>query len=94
MASLACILGIPSALSEKFLDMMNFIWGNLSLSIGALFVAVFVAYVWKTSKAMMEISKGTEKFRLALFWLISIKYITPVSIVIILIGIIVLGITF
>ena len=94
VAFISFLVGIPSALSEKFLDMMNFIWGNLSLSIGALFVAVFVAYVWKTSKAMMEISKGTEKFRFALFWLISIKYITPVSIIIILIGIIVLGITF
>lgn len=94
VAFISFLVGIPSALSEKFLDMMNFIWGNLSLSIGALFVAVFVAYVWKTSKALMEISKGTEKFRFALFWLISIKYITPVSIIIILIGIIVLGITF
>jgi NSS family neurotransmitter:Na+ symporter len=88
------MVGIPSALSEKFLGIMNFIWGNISLSLGALLVSVFVAYVWKTSRALMEISKGTEKFRFALFWLISIKYITPISIIIILIGIIALGITF
>lgn len=88
------LVGIPSALSEKFLGIMNFIWGNLSLSIGALFVSVFVAYIWKTSGALLEISKGTEKFRYALFWLISIKYITPISIIVILIGIIALGITF
>ena len=87
-------VGIPSALSEKFLDLMNFIWGNLSLTIGALFVAVFVGYVWKTSKALMEISKGSERFRFAFFWVLSIKFITPLSILLILFGIIALGIVF
>jgi NSS family neurotransmitter:Na+ symporter len=94
IAFITFLVGIPSALSEKFLDLMNFIWGNISLSIGALMVSVFVAYVWKTSKALMEISRGTEKFKFAAFWLVSIKYITPASIIVILIGIIVLGITF
>jgi NSS family neurotransmitter:Na+ symporter len=87
-------VGIPSALSEKFLDLMNFVWGNLSLSIGALFVALFVGYVWKTSKALLEISKGSERFRLAFAWMLSIKFLTPLSILLILFGIIVLGIVF
>jgi len=87
-------VGIPSALSENFLGLWNYIWGNLSLSIGALGVAIFVGYVWKTSKALLEITKGSERFRFAGFWILSIKYITPLSIVLILVGIIVLGITF
>lgn len=94
VGAIALVLGIPSAISGKFLGTMNFIWGNISLSIGALFVAIFVGYVWKTSKALMEISKGSEKFRFAGFWIISLKFIIPISILVILIGIIVLGITF
>ena len=56
------------------------------MSIGALLEAVFVAYVWKTHKALKEIELGTKKFTLAKSWSILIKYIVPVLIVLILIG--------
>jgi len=96
VGAVTLVLGIPSALSpNKFLSTMNFIWGNLALSIGALFIAVFVGYVWKTRSALKEISEGSEKFRLAPLWVFSIKYITPIAILLILVvGILVLGITF
>ncbi len=91
------IFGVPSALStggvkffsklpivgKSFFDLWDFLWGNLSLSIGAFFIAIFVGYVWKASKALIEISHGTEKFRFASFWMISIKFISPVIILLI-----------
>jgi len=102
VGAITLIFGVPSALSQGgnrffsnlplinkgFLDLWDIIWGNLSLSIGAFFVAIFVGYIWKTSNALLEISKGTEKFKLAFFWMISIKFVSPVLILLILLGII------
>jgi NSS family neurotransmitter:Na+ symporter len=83
------LVGVPSALSEKFFGLWDFLWGNLSLSIGALFIAIFVGWMWKTGRALEEISKGAGKFRLALFWKILIKFITPLLILAILLGLII-----
>ena len=94
------LFGVPSALSQGgvewfsklplvnmgFLDLWDLIWGNLSLSIGAFFVAIFVGWIWKTSNALMEITKGTEQFKFAFFWMIAVKFISPVLIMVILLG--------
>ncbi len=109
IGGIALVFAIPSALSEKFLTTMNYIWGNLSLSIGALCIALFVAYIWKTEKALLELSHGSKllnhpeggkgffeykKNRKMLLWQFSLKYIVPVFIVVILVGIIFLGLDF
>ena len=94
VGGITLLFGVPSAISGKFLDLMNFIWGNLSLSIGAFFIAIFVGYIWKTSNALKEISQGNEKFKLARFWVVLIKYITPLFIFLILMGIVILGLRF
>ncbi len=99
IGSIALLFGIPSALSQgavsglaklpivnmDFLSLWDFIWGNLSLSIGALMVAVFVAYIWKSSKAIAEI-RVSSPFRLAPLWEVLIKYVSPVLILIILLS--------
>jgi NSS family neurotransmitter:Na+ symporter len=88
-------VGIPSALSPKFLGTMNFIWGNLALSIGALFIAIFVGYIWKSSNALKEIAQGSEKFKLGGVWVIFIKFITPLAVLLVLVvGILILGLRF
>lgn len=94
IGGIAVIFAVPSALSEKFLTVMNYIWGNLSLSIGALLIAVFVGYVWNTKNVLKEISEGGKVENKMVIWRISIKYIVPVFIFMILIGILFLGITF
>ncbi len=109
IGGIALLFAIPSALSEKFLGIMNYIWGNLSLSIGALFIAIFVAYVWKSENALLELAEGSDlltepkdgkkfndyrKNRKMLLWKIALKYIVPIFIIVILIGIIFLGIEF
>ncbi len=94
IGSITMLLAIPSALSEKFLTSMNYIWGNLSLTLGAFFISIFVAYVWKSRNALAELSEGSGKIRKMVLWQIAIKYIVPFFILIILIGIIFFGITF
>jgi NSS family neurotransmitter:Na+ symporter len=97
---IAFLIGIPSALSNGcsafftklplikmgFQDLWNHIWGNYSLSFGAFFIAIFVSYVWKTSSALQEIAQGTGRFRIAILWVIAIKFIAPVVILLILLS--------
>ncbi|MDQ1354661.1 MAG: neurotransmitter:Na+ symporter, family [Acidobacteriota bacterium] len=83
---LTFLFGIPCALSGKFLGLWDLIWGNLSLSIGAFFIALFVGHVWKTANALQEISQGTKEFKLARVWAFWVKYISPLIILLILLS--------
>lgn len=100
MAALAFAFGVPSALAGggikffsrlpvlhiDFLSLWDKIWGNVALSVGAFFIAVFVAHVWKTANALAEITAGGVKFRLAKFWVLAIKYVCPLLILAVLIS--------
>ena len=70
---LTFLLGIPSALSQgavgalshlsflggkSYLDIMDFIWGNLSLVLGAFLLSIFVGWVWGADKAIAEMNSG------------------------------------
>ncbi len=86
---LTMLVAIPSALSTNFIDLWNFIWGSLSLSIGAFFIAIFVGYIWKKENALKELREGGREgkpFRFAKFWVISMKYISPIVIFLIFVG--------
>lgn len=99
IGGIALIIGIPSALSNgavpffsrlplvnmDFLSLWDFVWGNLSLSIGALMVAAFVGYVWKSRNAVAEIQTSAP-FSLAPLWQFVIRYVSPVLVLIILLG--------
>jgi len=54
--------------------------------VGALLIAVFVAHVWKTANALAEITAGGRRFRLARLWVLSIKYVCPLLILVVLIS--------
>jgi SNF family Na+-dependent transporter len=56
----------------------------MALSVGAFFIAVFVAYVWKTANALNEITAGGARFRLARLWVVAIKYVCPLLILVVL----------
>lgn len=93
------IIGIPSVLSfgnvnffhklplinVSFFEMMDFVWGSLALSVGALFIAIYVGYVWKSSNALKEIGQGTKKFSYGRIWSFSIKVLCPLLILLTLI---------
>ena len=98
MAALSFLFGVPSALAGgglklftrlpvlhiDFLSLWDKIWGNVALSVGAFFIAVFVAHVWKTANALNEITAGGARFRLAKFWVLAIKYVCPLLILVVL----------
>ena len=100
IGGIALLIGIPSALGQgavafftnlpllnmSFLDLWVEIWGNLSLSIGALFIALFVGWSWKTKNAIAEMRQGAGNLRLAGLWGFMLKYVSPVLVLAILLA--------
>lgn len=91
---LSFVLGVPSALSSggvkfftkiDFQNIMDFIFGNVSLAFGALLICFFLGYIWGVRKAVQEVFSGNPRFKLKPLWTFSIKFLTPVAIIIILI---------
>lgn len=101
MAIITLLVGVPSVLSYNenipffnklplvnvsFFDLWDKIWSELALSIGAFFIAIFVGYVWKSANALKEVSRGTPKFKYAAIWSISVKFLCPLLIILVLMG--------
>jgi NSS family neurotransmitter:Na+ symporter len=99
MAGITFIFGVPSVLSysnikffkelpllkTSFFGLQDKLWTTFALSIGAFFIAIFVGYVWKTANALKEITRGTKKFKYALIWSISVKFLSPLLIILVLV---------
>ncbi len=88
------VLGIPSALSAggqkfltriDFLGLFDFIFGNISLAFGAFLICLFVGWVWGVQKAIREIRSGNPRFTIRPLWVFSIKFLSPIAIIFILI---------
>ncbi|GAB6170456.1 sodium-dependent transporter [Clostridium carnis] len=90
------ILAIPSILSfgplsdikilkgMNIFDSLDFITGQVFLPIGGILICVFVAWVWGVKNATKEISsEGLYKFKLKGLYSASVKYISPLAILII-----------
>jgi NSS family neurotransmitter:Na+ symporter len=93
VGSCVFLLGIPSALSSEglafftkidFMGKMDFFFGNISLAIGALLICLFLGHVWGVKNAQQEIAYGNERFKLRPLWVFSIKFLSPVAILVIL----------
>jgi NSS family neurotransmitter:Na+ symporter len=92
------VLGIPSALSQGglgifsklpavgmgFLDFMNALFGNYSLSIGAFLISVFVGYKWGVSAAITEVQAEGNRFPLSTSWGSLLRFICPIAIFVVL----------
>ncbi len=73
--------------SPDFLSQMSFLFGDLSLALGALLLCIFVGWVWGADKAAEELKNGSKHFtKISKIWQISIKYIIPITIFIILLN--------
>ena len=71
---LCALLAVPSALSlgavswlttlggRGFLGWFDFLFGNISLTVGALFTCLFLAYRWGVGNAAKEIAEGCSWF--------------------------------
>ena len=98
MGLCAAFIGIPSALSwggVKFLTKWAFwakvdlIFGNIALALGALLICLFVGWVWGVKKAIEEIKSGSATFTIRHIWMFSLKFLSPIAILFILIKIII-----
>jgi NSS family neurotransmitter:Na+ symporter len=98
MGLITFIIGIPSALALGannflttfikenfgFLDFMNALFGNYSLSIGAFFIAIFAGYKWGITAVEKEIQEEGNIFFFRRVWAFLIRFICPIAIFIIL----------
>ncbi len=101
LSGLVLVVGIPSALSfgavaeltslevfgqTGFLNMMNFLFGDVSLPVGGFFLAIFVGWIWTTSKASDELSIAAESSNRLLLnaWGILLRFVCPVVILVVL----------
>ncbi len=91
---LSFVIGVPAALSFggmkiftkiNFFGKFDFIFGNISLAVGALLICVFVGYVWGVKNAIKEIFSGNHKFKIKPLWIFSLKFLSPLAVIIILI---------
>jgi NSS family neurotransmitter:Na+ symporter len=87
-------LGVPSALSTggmklftklNVLSVLDFIFGNISLAVGSLLICLFVGWVWGTNNAIKEVYSGNPTFKTKALWVLSIKFLSPLAIIFILI---------
>jgi NSS family neurotransmitter:Na+ symporter len=98
LGGLAFLIGIPSALANgavgwlsslpgvglDFLTFLFTIFGQYALVIGALFISLFVGWVWGISAAGEEVRVNDGKFPLGRTWAFLIRFVCPVAIVLIL----------
>jgi len=92
VAAAAFILGVPSALGfgvwaglriagRPILDSVDFLASNILLPLSGLAVALFVGWHWREAHAVAAV--GLRRHRLARLWRISVRYLAPAMIVII-----------
>ncbi len=99
------VLGLPSALAfgavslfsqvpganVDFLTLMNIVFGNYSLSVGSLLLAVFIGYRWGVAGAAKEIEAEGVTFGLRSAWAFLIRFLCPVAVAVIIVYIVLTG---
>lgn len=89
------LLAVPSALSQggaevftafvgtkSFLDTQDMLFGNLSLSLGALLISLFVGWKWGVKQALDEM----DNFSLGVVWSVLIRFACPLAVSAVLIS--------
>jgi NSS family neurotransmitter:Na+ symporter len=92
---IACfVMAVPSALSQgavgfltdflgtgtSFLDIQNIIWGNYSLSIGALGLCIFVGWKWGIPAALSSLESSGHPLQGRAFWSFLVRFVCPVAV--------------
>ncbi len=91
------LLAVPSALSlgavdwlstlggKGFLGWFDFLFGNISLTLGALLTCLFLAYRWGVKNAAVEIAEGCSWFEPLLpLWRVLLGVVVPLAILVLL----------
>ena len=103
VTSIVFVIGLPSALSQgtvpalssidwfggrDFLGVMDFVFGNLSLTFGGLLLAILVGWIWGTRKAAEELQLGAGPRYSALIpgWSFMLRFVCPLIIAAVLLN--------
>ncbi len=102
MGSICFLIAIPSALSQggvdflttlpgigvDFLSLQNIIWGNYSLSIGAILITVFAGWVWGIPRLFAAIESSGHRLPMPGVLRFLIKYVAPIAVALVLVFIV------
>ena len=105
MTAACLLLAVPSALSQgsnewlstamplggTFLDFQNILFGNFSLSIGAILICVFVGWTWGTKAAAASLEENGDQIPAQAVWEVLVKYVCPLAVGAVLVYIVVSG---
>ncbi|GAB4297673.1 MAG: sodium-dependent transporter [Myxococcota bacterium] len=104
VGGITLLLGIPSALSlgavkwlsgllgKGFLGIMDFVFGNIALTFGAMMLCIIAAYKWRLKNAVKEIEIGFPNFgKYKNIWGFFVSYISPLAIALMLIYVLITG---
>ena len=91
------LLGVPSCLATgalsgftvagyNFFDLMSVFTDNILLPLSGLLMCWFVGWKWEPKILANEMTLGAKKFKLAKVWVSTIKYITPILILVVTIS--------
>jgi NSS family neurotransmitter:Na+ symporter len=75
-------------LATGFLDIMNFLFGSFSLTVGGLLICIFVGWVWGARNAVEELRIGASpsaEWYIGL-WQVLIRYVSPVIILLVILN--------
>jgi len=68
-----------------FLDLMDKIFGKLTLTFGALLICIVVGWAWGIGRAAGEVAQGNAHFRLRPVWSVLLRYVCPLAVAAILV---------
>ena len=84
-STLIFLAGLPSAINLNFLEQADLLVSHILLPLGGLFIAVFVGYRMDMKLIEKEFRENGFSMRLFTFFKVSIKYISPLLVALILI---------
>ena len=98
MCLIAFVLSVPAALANgavgflsslpglgtDFFTIISSLFGDVSLTLGSLLIALFVGWKWSTAKAKEEIESEGITFGLAKQWSFLIRFVAPITVSILL----------
>jgi len=93
----AFLIGTPAALSYGgvdfltqipgltmgFFSLISTIFGDISLSIGAFFISIFIGWIWGVKNGLGEIESQGNAFGLRKLWSFLIRFVAPITILIV-----------
>ena len=83
-------ISFPGGATLGFLDLMDKIFGKLTLTFGAFWICIIAGWAWGIGKAHQEVLLGNSGFsKLGKVWSLLVRYLCPIAIFIILIYLIV-----